>query len=85
MQASTQDSVFRHYPVSNAKKPSSDITKHYINKFQYYIAPEDTTESLAERRSKTPKHEELNAQGMLKTFLWMAMAIGLSLLIGNFC
>ncbi len=85
MLESTQRSVFHHYPVSNAEKPSQDIRKQYINKFQYYISPEDTTAKHANRRLQMSKYEMIDPRGMLKTAFWIAISISLTLLIGHFC
>ncbi len=85
MLESAQRSVFRHYAVTNGEKPSFDIKKQYINKFQYYISPEDTTENATQRTSQTPKYEKIDTQGMIKTVFWIAISVSLALLIGHFC
>lgn len=85
MLESTQRSVFRHYPVSNAKKPSADVSQQFGNKISYYVSPEDTTENRVDPRSPIPKYETLDPRGILKAVFWIAVSTGLSLLIGNLC
>ncbi len=85
MLESTYRSVFRHAIVSSAATPSPDIKRQFIDSFQYYVSPEDTTETPAERLATATRYKKLKAEGILKAALWISISIGLALVIGNLC
>ena len=85
MLESTRRSVFRHYIVSNAEKPGPVNPNQCDCIINYYLSPEDTTDNAAERRAQIPKYATVDIRGMLKAVFWIAISIGLALLIGKLC
>ena len=83
MLESTQRSVFRHYAVPNAEKPSSENANQCGHILNYYVSPEDTTDNAAQSRSQIPKYKKIDTRGVIKAVFWIAISISLSLLIGN--
>ena len=83
--ASTHYSHFDGHLVVDAAPPVTDCTNKSGRIFKYVISPEDTTNKADDRQSETTTYQTLNIFSILKTMLWMAVSIGLSLLIGNFC
>lgn len=83
--ASVQHLHFDSNLAIDAALPVPGRIKKIGRHFKYFISPEDTTDMVDDRRSKAATYQSLNIFGILKTMFWMAVSIGLSLLVGNFC
>lgn len=82
---SNQRSLFGRDLVGDTALSISDsISKCGIH-FKDVIQPEDTTDKTDSRPSMVATYQSLNIFGIFKTMFWMAVSIGLSLMIGNFC
>ena len=83
--ATAQPSLPGFDPVVEAAPPDADCISNCGCIFKYFISPDDTTDNAGELRPKIAPYQIPDIFGILKTMLWMAISIGLSLLIGNFC
>jgi hypothetical protein len=80
---STHRSDFSDNDVSNSMSPRYGAVKQRGIRLRYYVLPEDTTDREDEWHSWTRRYKKTDFYSMAKAGLWIAVSIGLSLLIGN--
>ena len=84
-QETPHPSLFGHELSINSATHVSDSTNRSNRTLKFFIAPEDTTQKVGGRQPKIATYQRLNIFGIIKTTLWIAISIGLSLMIGNLC
>lgn len=80
---SIQRTFFAHYLAFHELNPGSRLLNSSVNVLKYLVSPCDTTENTGERQPQTAKQDRSNILGLIKTLLWIAVSITLSLVVGQ--
>ena len=80
---STHRSDFSDNDVSNSISSRYGAVKQRGIRLTYFVLPEDTTDREDEWHPWIRRYRKIDVYSMAKAGLWIAVSIGLSLLIGN--
>lgn len=83
MLESTQGSCMSHGDGFNPIHPITEFLRAGGSALMQFVSPEDTSESVGARKHKTIPYGGNSVGGTLKLVFWMAVAIILSILIGQ--
>jgi hypothetical protein len=72
-----------HHRALHASKSIAEKVAKNMGPLIYWASPEDTTEKTGDRQLQTAKYDRVDINGVVKTVLWIAVSITLSLFIGK--